>query len=182
MDQESKTYCYEEGRDRIRNGDIVFVSRSTIVAKVIRFVTNSQYSHVGIAFWATIVNKPRLMICEAQGRAKRRILNMSYYKDNDLDIVEPLVAFEQYSDMVLSRLGQVNYGWGDVIYVGIREFLLNNFNISIKARKFPGQICSELVAILNGLERTDVSPQRLFEILTKDNHCKVHTRIRKERN
>ena len=85
---EIKSVSYEEARNQIQDGDIIFVrNKQTLSARVVRTFTRSLYSHVGFAFWVEAAGKRRLMMVEAQGGARRRIVNMSYYRENELDII-----------------------------------------------------------------------------------------------
>lgn len=161
---------YEEARGVIEDGDIVFVREKMSLARPIRslimFFTNSHYIHVGIAFWVRVCGHNHLMIAEAQGGAKRRIINMSYYQKRKMDVVTSPAEWNATCEKAIANLGVVDYGWLDAIYVGIKE-KLSTF-ISLPEKDFPGEICSEFVARLLELEKVNVSPQRLYEILMKD--------------
>ena len=159
---------YEEARKDIKDGDIVFVSSSSIVARIIRFFTFSKYSHAGIAFWATVSGRNRLFMVEAQGGAKRRIVNMSFYRGKRLEVVESPRQWSEYANQALDRLGEVEYGWLEAAYVGLREFLLKMTKyIKLPRLDMPGEICSVYLARMLDLPPTNMSPQLLFEHLTK---------------
>lgn len=172
-----KVCPYEGARDRIRNGDIIFVRGSDWASKIIRFVTNSPYSHVGIAFWVNIAGTNRLMIAEAHALARRRILNLSFYSTEELDIVQGPLYWEEIANDVTSRLGQIQYGWLEATYVGFKSVVRRLFNIDLGNRDFSGEICSEFVAKMYKLTNTNVSPQRLFDNLVKSG-MQVHTKVR----
>lgn len=162
---------YSEARNSINDGDIVFIrNRQTLVSAVIRFFIRSKYSHAGFAFWAIIGEQKRLMIAEAQGGAHRRILNMSFYQADELDIIQAPKPWTSIVESALTKLGQVEYGWIEAYYVGIREFLLKYLNIKIPAINLPGEICSEYIADNLGLEERHISPQLLWENLLKIGH------------
>ena len=166
-----KEYSYEEGRKLIKNGDVVFIrGKKNPVATAIRFFTRSKYSHVGIAFWATISGKKRLMMVEAQGGNKRRIVNMSYYYGVNLDIIAAPKKWTEISEKALLSLGQIKYGWLEAIYVGLREFLLNYLGIKLPRKNFAGEICSEYVANILELPKKHISPQKLFEQIVERGH------------
>ena len=160
---------YEQARSKIQDGDIVFIkNKKTLVSRVIQFFTFSHYSHVGIAFWATIGKEQRLFMVEAQGGAKRRIVNMSFYEGEEMDIVMPPKRWADVQQVALERLGKVEYGWLEAYYVGLREFLLRTTKyIKLPQLDLPGEICSEYVARVYGLQNKHVSPQLLFENLQK---------------
>lgn len=159
---------YSEGRALIGNGDIVFVKgKRNFLARLIRFATRSHYSHAGIAFWANIGGRDRLMIVEAQGGTRRRILNLSFYSGSELVIVKAPRAWEEYQEEAVERIGKVEYGWTDAIYVGIRELFLKYFHIKLPRANFGGEICSEFIAKMLNLPEKNVSPQLLMEQLIK---------------
>lgn len=169
MNDLTPSLLYEQARHLIKSGDIVFVrgKKHKLVQRLIMFFTQSLYSHVGIAFWITTNGHQRLMIVEAQGGTNRRILNLSFYAGRKLDIVAAPKLWDDVNEEALDRLGQVEYGWLDAVYVGTREFLLKNFKIRLPATNFSGEICSEYVARVYQLPKVDISPQGLYETLKK---------------
>ena len=173
---------YEQARDHIRSGDVVFIRDKAgwFIPHLIRFFTRSRYTHVGIAFWMHTGGARRLMIVEAQGGAKRRVLNLSYYEDVNLDIIEAPGKWEEVSGRALEKLNQVPYGWLEALYVGLREFLLKYFNWDwLKRRDLPGEICSEFVAKIYELPQRHISPQALLELLLSQGHG-IRAHVRKQ--
>jgi len=161
---EGKSMSYEEARSHIQDGDIVFIhNKNTIPAKIVRTFTRSEYSHVGFAFWVEAAGKRRLMMVEAQGSARRRIVNMSFYREVEMDVLSAKEDWNQIGSLALSKLGLVKYGWGEAAYVGLRETLLKVFNVRIPRKDFPGEICSEYVARNLKLKDIHISPQLLWE-------------------
>ena len=161
---------YTEARPKIQNGDIVFVRGEPgffkrPVQNLIMFFTKSKYTHVGIAFWVNICGQDRLMMVESQVGAKRRILNMSFYQRRELDVIEAPREWQGMCVTATERLGQVNYGYLDAIYVGLRERLAKY--IALPHKNFQGEICSELIARLLGFEEVNISPQKLWDQLMK---------------
>lgn len=170
---------YEKARDFIKDGDLVFVCHENrLIPKLISIATRSIYSHVGIAFWAEINNKKRLMIIESQGFTKRRILNMSYYSAKSFHVLSSPRDISEYIDNALETAGKVKYGYIEAAYVGIREFLLKTFNLKLPFKQFEGEICSEFVARQMLLPETNISPGLLWDILIKKGvtiRLKVHS-------
>lgn len=164
------TTSYDIGRLVIQSGDIIFVRNgrgfiSRTVANIVRFFTKSNYSHAGIAFWIDVYDQKRLMVIEAQGGTKRRIVNISYYEKHNIDVIQRPEQWAQYIPRAIEKLGEARYGWYQAFYVGVREFLLQYFNIKLPAFNLPGEICSEFVADVYDLPEKRVSPQLLFEQL-----------------
>lgn len=163
---------YSEIRNKIVSGDIVFIkgNKNSLVDRLIMFFTRSKYSHVGIAFWLydTALKKDRLMIVEAQIFNRLRIVNMSFYKGEKIDIVSSPLPWNKMGDIAFKRLGEVKYGWFDAAYVGIREWLLAHNICSLPKKNIDsGEICSEFVARVLNFKDRNLSPQKLFESLMK---------------
>lgn len=158
---------YAKLRPKIKNGDIVFIKNdSSWISKLIHYCTFSSYSHVGIAVWVTIENERRLMIVETQGGTKKRIVNMSIYDGCEMDVFRsPDKTWMNIRSEVMDRLGIVEYGWIQAIYIGIREFFMKKWSIKLPMKNFSGMICSEFVAKVFNLREVYVSPQRLYEQL-----------------
>ena len=171
---------YEEARKYINDGDIIFIRGEKKFLKnpirsSIMFFTNSVYVHTGIVFWANIAGHKHLLITEAQGGTSRRIVNMSFYETENIDVMEPLKEWNDISTDAVEKLGKVKYGWMDAFYVGLREKF---YKIPFKPKNFSGEICSERVANLQGITPSEISPQKLYEILLK-NGKKIKLQIRK---
>ena len=160
------TTNYQTARDSIQDGDIVFIrDKPGILAKIIRKVTQSHYSHVGIAFWIEVQDTKRLMFAEAQGSTKRRILNLSFYSPYELDVVQSPKDWNLYYNDALATIGQTKYNFLEAVYVGLRDLLMKKFGIKLSPKKFDGEICSEYVAREVGCFDVCVSPEGLFEEL-----------------
>ncbi len=157
---------YDDIRSSIQDGDIIFIRGDrTLGAKLVKFFTRSNYSHVAIAFWANMGNETRLMVVESQGGTKNRIINMSYYSEVDFDVVTSPKSWNSVVDVALARIGILQYSWMEAIYVGLRESLLKYWGIKIPVMSFSGEICSEFVARVYGAAEIHVSPQLLWEEL-----------------
>lgn len=170
---------YEDARMHIKDGDIVFIrDKAGPLISLIRFFTKSKYSHAGIAFWIETAGKRRLMMVEAQGGAKRRIVNISYYNNTNMDVFDAPKDWNEVGFDALSKLNKVSYGYLEAIYVGVREFLLQYFNIKLPTANLPGEICSEYIANIYSLPEKNVSPNLLFNQLIELGH-KLKIQIRK---
>lgn len=160
---------YEEARDLIQDGDIVFIHgtwRKPLQALVM-FFTHSKFSHVCMAFKVNTGVTERVMCVEAQGFTKRRILNLSYYGDREVTVLAAPVPWYQIEDRALAKVGIAQYSILGAIYVGIRDYVLKCANISLPTLDIPHEICSEFIAKMVGLEKTEISPQTLYEELLK---------------
>lgn len=175
---DNMVHKYEDIRNQIKSGDLVFFhDTNTLTSKVVRFFTKGPYTHCGIAFWVEVCGKKRLMIAEAQGGTKRRILNLSYYCDRDFDVITSLRNWEDICDDALSNLGRVQYSWMEAAYVGVREFIKKY--IELPHKDFDGQICSEYIADLQGLDKLNFSPSSLYTTLIDDYACTILFQVRK---
>lgn len=168
---------YENARELIQSGDIIFIcNKGLFHHKLITWFTRSEHIHVGIAFWATIENSRHLMITEANGGAQRRIVNLSHYKDHQLDILTGPREWEDIKDRALARLGQVQYNWIQAGYIGVTEKFESVFGFKLPEIDMPGEICSEFVADVLGLEFNHMSPAALYRHLLRDFGCRLRAR------
>lgn len=163
---------YEQARNIIRDGDIIFIHGSwrQPLEALIMFFTRSKFSHCCIAFWVQTAGGTRLLCVEAQGGTSRRLLNFSFYADKMVTVIAAPCNWSTVECQALARVGQAPYGWFDAIYVGIREFALKYFNISLPMTQIRHEICSEFCASVYDIHPTEISPQLLYEELIKTSH------------
>lgn len=167
----TQVMSFVEAREHIMDGDIVFIkNRRGPLSSLIHVFTRSVYSHVGIAFWMKTGNVRRLMMVEAQGGTSRRIVNLSKYAGDDLDVIEAPQEWDSVVNTALKKLSEVPYGYFEALYVGIVEFAQQYWNITLPRKNFDGEICSEFVARVYDLPEKHISPQGLFEQLAKLGH------------
>lgn len=156
-----KVITYEQARNVISDGDIVFVNNGkSIWSKLTQFVTSSETYHCGIAFWIRDSRyKSRLMIVEANAQG-RRIVTLSSYRAHDLEILGSPVDWEMHCDDILDNTGVVPYSFVEYVWIGLREL----FGINRRKDDF-GEVCSKMIA--EYCKRagyslvTDVSPGKL---------------------
>lgn len=161
---------YEQVREIAEDGDIVFVHGSwkRPLQAAIMFLTRSEYSHCFIVFWVQTHTGRRLLVVEAQGGTKRRILNASFYENRTLSLVRAPKEWGTVEAAALASVGKKGYGYFDALYVGIRDFLWKALNIRIPSNDFPSEICSEFIARVYDLPQKNVSPQGLLEMLKNE--------------
>jgi hypothetical protein len=138
---EAPTYSYEEARGLIQNGDCIsFISRDdNFLHNLTKKVTKSDYYHSGIAVWLSSPGGiQRLFVCEAH-RAGRRLVPLSMYQGAWLDVKQCPVNFMDMEASLLTKVGQVDYGFADYILVGMRILF------GVRVGDDAGEICSELV-------------------------------------
>lgn len=159
---------YEEDRNKIEDGDLIFVAnkKGIILPRLIRWSTESIFSHVAIAFWIDTPAGKRLMAVQAQGGNKRFIMNVSALDNCQLYVVSGQ-CWTDVASVALQKLDQVKYGYFEAFYVGLREFLMTRFNIKLSERNFTGEICSEFVSRIQNFPTFNISPQVCFEQATK---------------
>ena len=157
---------YREAQSSIRTGDIVFIGGAkSMFSWLISAVTRSSFSHVGIACWMYDHQEcvPTLFIVEATAGG-RRLVTLDYYGDRrPMNIVESPIHWSKYRADLLAHTGLENYGYFDLIGIGIKEMF------GIKTKDFDGQVCSEMVAKMmnyGGLDLdTTLCPGKLYTTL-----------------
>jgi hypothetical protein len=164
------TLTYEQAREVIQDGDVVFFEGSwhAITNAAIMYFTRSRFYHVGVAFWVGSGDNKRCLIVEAHGLSRRRIVMLNYYANYKMVVVPSTIPWNIAQDEAFKRLGKERYGKLEALYIGIREYLLKYHNVNIPARNFGGEVCSEFVAKVCQFSDTNISPQMLYELLTLD--------------
>lgn len=156
---------YEDARNIAKDGDVLFltVDKKNILSRTTSFFTKSLYTHACFVFWY----KDRLMIVESTTHGGIRIVQASTYKDRNMDLIPAPKKWEDIEWKAIERSGTAEYGWLSAIYIGIREFFFMHFNISLPPNNNNrNKCCSEFVAEVLGLEDTDISPKKLYDILS----------------
>jgi hypothetical protein len=69
---------YKDVRNRIRSGDVILWEGNGIAALVVRWITKSRWSHVGIALWSG----PRLLVLDSFPFKGTRIQPLSLCAEN----------------------------------------------------------------------------------------------------
>lgn len=154
--------------DQIRNiavdGDVIFltVNRSDILSRITSWFTKSPYTHAAFVFWY----KSRLMVVESTTHGGIRIVLASTYKDRNIEILSPKIHWMDIEETAISRSGTAEYGWFSAMYIGLREFLFNHFEIKLPVNKNNrNKACSEFVAEVLKLEDVDITPKKLYDLL-----------------
>lgn len=164
-------YTYDEARQMIKSGDIIFVKGrpQDVVEKVIMKATRSKFSHVCVAFWVNECNSEfsRLLVVEAQGNTSRRITNLSFYADRELVVVKSPKPWSEVRELALDKVSRANYGYIDALWVGTREWSQRVLRLNLPKLDFEGETCSEFVARLYDMNEVIVSPQKLYSNLIR---------------
>lgn len=156
---------YQEVRAIAKDGDILFfhVDKRHFLSRLVSWFTQSPYTHVGFLFWF----KDRLMLLDSGTKGGSRIILASKYADNTFDLVSSPKAWSDIEERALARSGSAHYGWFSAAYIGIREFMFTHFGISLPVDKDNrNKACSEFVAEILELEDVDISPAKLYNLLS----------------
>lgn len=158
---------YDEVRDVIQDGDIVFIKGSwrSIPQSLIMFFTKSDIYHVGVAFWMNTNSGRRLMLVEASGKSQRRIVNLGYYANYKMCVLSSPVKWEDIEDQAFMKIGYEKYGFIEAAYIGLRETMFRLFKLKLPATDLPFEVCSSFVAKLIGMGDYIISPQALYDRL-----------------
>lgn len=131
---------YKETRQRIKTGDTLLGAGNWPVSRLVRLFTGQQFSHVGIAIWLQIANRPRLCMFESmEGRDVRivplyKTLITQYWKNGGkmwyAPIIEPTIDGDKVADFYLQH-------WGD-LYANKYQFLVGMSGLIRLIRQFRG--------------------------------------------
>lgn len=156
---------YKEFRSVAKDGDLMFlvVDKSNILSRITSWFTQSPFTHVAFVFWY----KDRLMCVESTTHGGQRLVNASVYGDREMTFVPlPDGRWSDIESKALENIGTVPYGWFSAVWLGLRDFCLNNFGWRLPENKNNrNKACSEFVAETLGLSETDLSPNMLYDRL-----------------
>ena len=173
---------YDDARDSITDGMVVFFKAVTPGQKIISTCTGGSFSHCGITTWMTdSQSRHRLMILESTSGGCR-LVNLSAYKGREALIMDIGVDWNSIADHSLNDAGVIHYSLFDFVMLGVKDILLR-FGLKWLASKVPnttGEVCSEFLAETlrdAGFPISDVliSPQDLFEEISSSGW--VHSRM-----
>lgn len=173
---------HSEAIEQINDGDILFFHnpKHDWYGALINYFTEGVYSHAAIAVKATICDITYPMVLETRIDTVRRILPLNYYNDRSIDVVTPLVPWNDYGDRILSQIGKIDYSWMQAAGIGINEKTLKHYNRMLLPITFGvgrGEVCSDYIAQVQGIEPHNISPQKLFQLMIA-NGCTIKTCIR----
>lgn len=130
---------YESARSLIRDGDLIAVRGHGLFASCIRAVTQSEYTHTGVACWLG----HRLMIAESRGGVAA-FSPVSQYDGVDFDVFDCPVDRDAAVYAALDVLGMViRYDYADLGAVAAHEL----FGIPLPAED-GSMICSAVTAAI----------------------------------
>lgn len=157
---------YDEIRERAKDGDIIFltVNKTDYMSRLIAWFTKSPYTHAAFVFWFN----GRLMLLESTTHGGSRISFASVYADRNIDLIPAPKSWAEIEEKALARSGTADYGWVSAAYIGIREFCFTHFGWKLPEDKTNrSKACSEFVAEVIGLSDADISPGKLYKVLSK---------------
>lgn len=128
--------CYNDRVD-MKNGDLLFFKGSGFFSKLIKWGTNSKYSHIAIC-----VNADMNLAIEAQGRVRAQDIRKMF----DYDVYRVKPEYEYNLTMVVSYLvNKLNnpYDYAGVIFLGLLK-ILHLKNTANKWQRDRDYFCSEL--------------------------------------
>lgn len=105
---------YATARHEIKDGDLIAVKGRGLFAAVIRFVTQSAYTHTGIAVWIG----GRLLVAETRGGVAA-FSPASQHKDDDFDVFDcPIFRRPDVVEAALAILGApIRYDYLDLVAI-----------------------------------------------------------------
>ena len=136
----------------MKNGDLLFFRGSGFFSNIIKFGTNSEYSHVALC-----VNTDMNLAIEAQGRVRAQ--DIRKMRDYDIFRVKPEHTYN-LTMMVSYLVNKLNnpYDYAGVIFLGILK-LLRLKNTANKWQKDRDYFCSELIYLAFANGNLNICPQ-----------------------
>lgn len=112
---------YEDARECIADGDLIAVrSRSGLVPWLTRLVTDSPYTHTGVALWM----EGRLLLVETRGVAS--LVPLSQHARHDFDVIRNPLPGKQgqwnVKKAIFALLGStIRYDYLDLLFLAAHE-------------------------------------------------------------
>lgn len=151
---------YKLYRDRIKDGDILLYKGKSLLSKIIRLLTKSEYSHAGIAVWWN----DRLMVLEAVGKGvilTPMSKNLKHYKGTvHWFTSKKAIPYTKRLNMVQfaqQELGKEYSKWKLIVF-GYKLLFGKDRDKKDKFRKTNSLVCSHYVAQIynyGGLDLTE---------------------------
>lgn len=170
----NKSIFYQQYRNQMKDGDILLFKGKGWLSSIIKWKTNSSYSHAGIVLWWN----DRLMVLEAVGRgviATPISYNLTKY-EGGIDYFRPSFDIEPDTRTAMAQFSQAQlgkeYDTGQLLKFGLKLMLGSKLSSSDRAQKAGQYFCSQYVAdiyarhgldLALGLSDDYTSPDRLAE-------------------
>jgi hypothetical protein len=145
---------YASIRSTLKTGDLVFCSGNYFFSRIIQRFTKSMWSHVGIVYYDTSLN--RMLILESEKLYGVRVAPLSkYIKDYHgknkpykglitIARIEPELNLEEIKKGISFGMDELTKPYDDWEILRIAFRILFNIGKRVKDRKY---ICSELVQV-----------------------------------
>jgi hypothetical protein len=145
---------YDSIRSTLKTGDLVFCSGNYFFSRIIQRFTKSMWSHVGIIYYDTSLN--RMLILESEKLYGVRVAPLSkYIKDYHgkskpykglitIARIEPELNLEEIKKGISFGMDELTKPYDDWEILRIAFRILFNIGKRVKDRKY---ICSELVQV-----------------------------------
>ncbi|MCP5106307.1 MAG: hypothetical protein GY950_23175 [bacterium] len=180
----AKKISYKGVRNEVKNGDILMYKGTSLISKIIRKFTHSEYSHAGIAVWWN----DRLMVMEAVGKGvvvTPLSRNIRHYKGNvEWFAFEGEIEDNTRRDIVTTaqkELGK-NYDTWKIFWFGVKIFFKFNMNVpenpdkSIPASRF---FCSQFVAWIYYSKGIDLVIEKANKYTSPDDIVKSEKTVKR---
>ena len=176
---------YEDVRERVNDGMLVFFKAVTAGQKVISTCTGGNLSHCGMTTWMTdSQGRRRLMILESTSGGCR-LVNLSAYRGREAWILDVELKWPLVADRAINDTGIVHYSIADFAMLGVKDIALR-LGATALARAVPnaeGEVCSEFLASTMrdagfDIKDTLLSPQGLYNLIQERGWIYEQVRIK----
>ena len=176
---------YDEVRDGITDGMLVFFKAVTVGQRIISTCTGGNLSHCGITTWMLdSQGRRRLMILESTSGGCR-LVNLSAYRGREAYVLNVALNWDLVADRAINDTGVVHYSLFDFVALGAKDVLLRS-GVTTLAKlvpNAPGEVCSEFLASTMrdagfDIDDTLLSPQGLYTLIHDKNWICEQVRIK----
>lgn len=163
---------YDELRDTLKDGQIVFIHGNTWFQKIVKWVTNGKYTHCGILVWMTDHGGYKNLMVVESSIGGARIVTLRSYVHRGFTSVDIGFDWNKHGAHVLDETGITHYSIFNFISIGVKE-VLQRIGLTKLAsyitHKGSGEVCSEFIADelrAQGMEGDiAISPNALYKKL-----------------
>ena len=159
---------YNEARELLKDGDVVFFPSVTWKQKFVTFFTGGTVSHCGFVVWLTDgAGTRRCMLLEAHSGGCR-VVNLSCYKYRGIIAFRTNLDWPTVAEYAVAKTGNVPYSYIDCLMIGIKNVYRRVVGDELQeVPNFAGEVCSEMCAdvfIKSGVYKLDLtlSPDELL--------------------
>jgi hypothetical protein len=154
VNKSQQVMTYVMARPKIKTGDLIAVrGKSGVFAQLVRLITNSAYTHTGIAIWLKDQNGEKGLYVAEEDGVKNVYTPLSQYAEDEFDVFRmPVMAKNAriqslFQDTVheiqAAMRDRIQYSWLQILRIGVYKLV----RITLPGSR-RGMVCSGFSAAI----------------------------------